>query len=85
MPRAEIPGENPMGDGPAPAGPRHAGGDTAGLLGSRRLALAALSTAAVGAAGGLGALLWEGGPGGDASSTATGGPAPGEGDRKSVV
>ena len=79
MPRAESPGENPMSDGPAPVGPRHAGGSTASLLGSRRAALAALSTAAVGAAGGLGAWLWDSGTGGETSSTPTGGPAPGEG------
>ncbi|WP_366179980.1 hypothetical protein ABXS69_06825 [Actinomyces timonensis] len=68
-----------MSDAPAPTSPRHAGGATASPLGSRRAALAALSTAAVGAAGGLSALLREGGPGGDASSTPAGGPAPGEG------
>ncbi|WP_080463278.1 DUF1800 family protein [Actinomyces gaoshouyii] len=65
-----------MSDGPAPAGPRHVGGSTARLLGSRRVAL---SAAAVGAVGGLSALLRDGGPGGDAFSTPTGGPAPGEG------
>ncbi|QKD80643.1 DUF1800 family protein [Actinomyces marmotae] len=68
-----------MSDGPAPAGPRHAGGGTASTVGSRRVALAALSTAAVGAVGGLSALLWESGPGSSSSAAAMGGPASGEG------